>query len=293
VLTLCITFLAAVYLLGPDLLSRWILGFLVPRRNISQNRGEEVTRAVVWAAFPLGIVIVWVRTRHILPMWGSWQDVQTVLSSLYSTNYFDAHRSEFYPSLRAVLGMNLSLLWRLAVVVATFSVGLNIAILNYSAMRRRLPFSWMKALLATIVLPRISEWHILLSDMLLPSKNVVLTAEVLIRSGVLYRGPVQDKMISSDGGLQTITLSNPYRFLRDEFKKEKAKEDQTRSEDFWRTIPGNLFVILGSDIVNVNIRYTRKPSEKDQRVIRHILAQMAKPPEAEKGVTRSNRRTTP
>ena len=285
-LALTLSFLAATFILGPDLLSRWVQGFVVPRRSIAQNRGEEVTRAIIWAAAPLAIVLLWVKVRHVLNVWGTWNDVQTVASGLYSTPFFDSHRQEFFQSFARVAGMSGSLLWRLYVIVVIVALVLNLAILRYRWLRSNLKGRWAKSVLATLILPRVSEWHILLSDMLLPKADVSLAVDVLTKSGNLYQGGVQDRMLAADGTLQTLTLSDPKRFLRDDFRKAKDEDTTTRIDAYWRPVPGKLFVILGSDIASVNVRYPPRAAsvqplnrsqltQEDVDAVRRLLSKLA------------------
>jgi hypothetical protein len=290
VLAVCLTFLAAAFILGPELLSRWVLGIVVPQRSLSQNRGEQVTRAVVWALVPLAVAVLWVRVRHVLGMWGGWADVEVAASGLYSGTYFDAHRAEFYRSVVAVSGMMYSLLWRLYLIVIAAAVAIDWAILHYRWLRSALKPRWAKAALATLILPRVSEWYVLLSDMLLPTEDVMLEVDVLTKAGTLYQGGVQDRMIGPDGALLSITLADPRRFLREEFHRQKQEDVETPQEYFWRRIPGKLFVVLGSDIASVNVRYTPKQtaapalarpdlSEQDLTTIRTLLSKLKKPGE--------------
>jgi len=280
VLALVVSFLVAVYLLGPDLISRWILGFVVPRKNIVQSRWEEFTRAVLWAAIPLAVAIFWAMAAGAFRSAGHLSDLEMVFSGLYSERYFDAHNVEFFSSLRTFFWINMSLLWRLYILVIGFSLLLNYIILHYNSLRNTLKSTRMKTLLATIVLPRVSEWHVLLSDMLLPSKNLVLSADVLTKSNTLYQGHVQDKMLNPDGSLHSITLANPRRFLREQFHAEQKELPEISSEDFWLTIPGNIFIIIGSDITNLNLRYVREnpfapePSPEEIEVLRRLLARL-------------------
>lgn len=284
-LALSLTFLTAAFILGPELLSRWVLGIVVPQRSLSQNRGEQVTRAIVWALVPLGVVVLWVRVRHVLGMWGGWMDLQVAASALYSGSYFEAHRAEFYRSLVAVSGMAWSLLWRLYVIVLAAAVLIDWAILRYRWLRSALKPRWAKTMLATLILPRVSEWYVLLSDMLLPTEDVVLEVDVLTKNGTLYQGGVQDRMIGPSGELLSLTLADPRRFLREEFHRERAEDVHAPAEYFWRRIPGKLFVILGSDIASVNVRYpprqTARPAlarpdltETDLTTIRNLLAKL-------------------
>jgi hypothetical protein len=285
VLAVSLTFLAAAFILGPELLSRWVLGIVVPQRSLSQNRGEQVTRAIVWALVPLAVAVLWVRLRHILGMWGGWHDGEVATSGLYSGTYFDAHRAEFYSSLAAVSGMVWSLLWRLYLIVILAAIVIDWAILHYRWLRNALKPRWAKTALATLILPRVSEWYVLLSDMLLPTEDVMLEVDILTKNGTLYQGGVQDRMIGPDGSLLSITLADPRRFLRDEFHRERAEDVNASADYFWRRIPGKLFVILGTDIASVNVRYPpRRPdtppltrpdlSEQDLTTIRTLLSKL-------------------
>ncbi len=286
-LALSLTFLAATFILGPDLLSRWILSFVVPRRSLSQNRGEEVMRAIVWAAGPLALVILWTWVGHTLASWGSWGDVRVVSSGLYSSSFFDGHTDAFFRALPRVLGMVGSLLWRLYLIVLVCAVALDVAILRYSRLRSMLKPQWAKSLLASVVLPRVSEWHVLLSDMLLPTAEVYLGVDVLTKSGTLYEGEVQDRMLGADGSLQTLTLAGVRRFSRDAFHKALELDGSVRREDFWRNVPGELFVILGSDIASLNVRYepkragasgfTLELSKDEAESVRSLLSKLSVP----------------
>jgi hypothetical protein len=226
---------------------------------------------------------VWSVATGSLTRDGHVSDVQTVFSGLYDDKFFEAHRAEFFASLRPVFLMNLSLLTRLYGIVVGGSIVLDVMILNYNSLRNGLKPRWMKTVLATIVLPRASEWHVLLSGMLLPSREQVLRADVLTRSNALYQGQVQDKMLGPDGGLLSLTLSEPRRFLREEFQRELAKGLAVGTEDFWKEIPGNLFVILGSDIANINLKYVEekpladKPSMEEIELLKRLLERLQEP----------------
>ncbi len=282
-LALLVSFLVAVYVLGPDLISRWVLGFVVPRKNLVQSRGEEITRAILWAAIPLVAAVWWASWTGALARNGSVTDVETVFSGLESETFFRDHRPEFFSSLNAFLTMNLCLLWRLYALVIGFSVLFNLLILRYNHIWGRFRSRWMRSFLSTIVLPRVSEWHVLLSGMLLPPGRFMLTADVLTRTNALYQGRVQDKMLNPDGSLHSMTLANPRRFLRDEFLAQKLVDPEVKSSDYWISIPGNLFVMMGSDIGNLNLKYIRQkplsfePSDEEKVVLSRLLERLSEP----------------
>ena len=272
------TLLLGAYLFGPGLVARLILGFVVPRKTVIQSRSEEVTRSVMQAVVPLCLAWIWASWTGALRRCGGAVDFQNVFSGAYSVSFFDAHGPAFFRSLHAVCWMNLCLLWRLYLLVVLFALALNWTIRHYRGLRGHMRLSWQKGVLATLVLPRISEWHVLLSGMLLPADDLMLAADVLTKSNTLYQGQVQDKMLGGDGSLQSTTLTAPRRFLRDEYRKALESDGKLDREAYWRPISGNLFVILGSDVVNLNLRYIRRQtptprqfSDEERQLLRNLL----------------------
>jgi hypothetical protein len=275
-LALLVSFLIAVYLLGPNLIARWAADLVVFRKTRVQSHAEEVARAVIGAAVPLILAFLWARWSGAISRVGSRSDLEMVFSALQSDNFFQAHHEQFFVSLRAFFWMNFCVLWRLYTLVVLFSLVRIVIVLNYNRIWRSLHKRWMRTLLATIV-PRISEWDLLFSDMLLPEGSFRIMADVLTKTGGLYQGAIQDRMLNPDGTLQSITLANPRRFERAEFRKAKAEDLATVSDEFWFNIPGNLFIISASDIANLNLRYIRRkplsfqPSEEEREVLMRLL----------------------
>jgi len=276
VLALLVSFLIAVYLLGPDLIARWAADLVVFRKTRIASHAEEVARAIIAAAIPLALAVAWARWSGALWARGTQADVETVFSALQSDNFFQAHHQQFFTSLYAFFWMNYAILWRLYLIVFIACLVRIAIVLNYNRVWRRLHRRWMRTLLATVV-PRISEWDLLFSDMLLPEGSFRIMADVLTKTGGLYQGTVQDRMLNSDGSLQSITLANPRRFERAEFRKAKAKDLETVSDEFWFNIPGNLFIVMASDIANLNLRYIRRkplsfqPSDEEREVLTRLL----------------------
>jgi hypothetical protein len=283
VLALFVSLLIAVYLLGPNLIARWAADLIVFRKTRVESHAEEVARSIIGAVIPLALAVAWARWSGALWSSGTQRDVETVFSALESDTFFQAHHQQFFTSLYAFFWMNYAILWRLYLIVLLAS-GLRVAIvLNYNRVWRRLNKRWTRTLLATIV-PRISEWDLLFSDMLLPEGTFRIMADVLTKTGGLYQGTVQDRMLNNDGSLQSITLSNPRRFERAEFHKAKSEDIETVTDEFWFNIPGNLFIVMASDIANLNLRYIRRkplsfqPSEEEREVLNRLLDRLKVPP---------------
>lgn len=278
-LALLVSFLIAVYLLGPNLIARWAADLVVFRKTRSESHAEEVARSILAAAIPLLLAIVWAQWRGALWARGTQSDVEIVFSALESDNFFQTHHAQFFSSLYAFFWMNYAILWRLYFLVMMACLVRIVVVLNYNRIWRRLHKRWMRTLLATIV-PRISEWDLLFSDMLLPEGSFRIMADVLTKTGGLYQGSIQDRMLNADGSLQSITLANPRRFERAEFRKAKAEDLATTAEEYWFNIPGNLFIVMASDIANLNLRYIRRkplsfqPSREQREVLGRLLERL-------------------
>ena len=255
-IALAVTLVFALYILGPDAISRVLIGFTIPRRAVTLTRSEEVSRALLLAVFCFFVAYAWCRADGT---WArEWQPgaVRVWFSGIYSEAYFQAHQGEWFGSLRQVARLNLSLLWRLYTTVFAVSVGLSLLTHFYGVVRDALPdWGWLRRTFASLVLPRVAQWHVLLSDVLLGDRNLYLVADILTKSDKLYQGELADKALAADGSLVSVTLASPRRFDRAAYLKAKDAGEQPNSEDFWKTIPTNMFLVLASDINTVNLRY--------------------------------------
>jgi hypothetical protein len=284
VIALVATLLVAVYILGPDLFARWLLGFAVPRRNIVQTKSEEITRGVMWAIFPL-ILAWWLRRFGPFALApNSKFDVQTFFSGIYSESVFKENRDAFFVAAGAFLKLNLCIIARLYGLVLLGSLFFNWLIGKYGTIRAWLVSKNKTRILrvfSTLILPRISEWHVILSPILLPSTDMFIAVDVLTKSGILYQGKLEDKVIAPDGGLQSVTLAEPKRFRREHYLKD-SEAGAVSAVNYWKPIPGNLFVIVASDIATLNVRHipasvTRFSREfKDIADALHNIAQRVK-----------------
>lgn len=199
-LPLLVTVLLAVYVLGPDLVSRSIVSVYVPRRAVVQSRSEEWARSLISGLIPLAIAVVWARQARRFEHGAARASFETVFSALYSEPFFNLHRTEFFASLNTFFCLNWSVLWRLYAIVSIASLLLIPAIYFYGPIRRRLDdHDFLKLLLATLVLPRVSDWHVLLSRMLLPSRDLQLFVDVLTKNNNSTRGDCRIRRLVRTG----------------------------------------------------------------------------------------------
>ncbi len=280
-LTLVVSLTVAVFLLGPELLSRWVFGFAVERRNLVQTRGEEITRALIWASVPWLVTSFWLFFDPRVQLPGSAEDWKVFFSAVYSESFYREHTSEFFRSFHAVRWTAFIVAWRLYLADLLLSSVIALSLRNFAYLSSNAIFRPLVWVLKKVVLSRVATWHLLLSGMLLPSPDHQLHADVLLKNGVMYQGRVRDKTLANDGTLQTLTLADPRRFLRDQFQPVKAKWPKTSAAPYWRAIPGNMFVLLASEISNLNLRYLEPIvsakaalSTDEQDVAKEILSRL-------------------
>lgn len=286
-------FLLAAYALGPMLVARWFLSRVVPLKSLAQSRSEQISQGIFWAIVPGWVAYF---ARH----WGpcalppnSKVDVFNIFSALSSETYFDKHQPELYEAFSAFLWANWCILLRLycAVFVIAF---LTVGFLYFygalrSSMRKNPITSSLFNLLATLVVPSISEWHVQLSSLLLKSHQMSLDVDVLTRSGTLYQGSFQEKTLAADGSLHAITLNNPKRFLRQEYLDQKAQAHAPDPQLFWKAIPSDAFIIMAADIATLNIRYVPSSAKSYAKFadvaarMQELAHEVAKGPQNQKG----------
>jgi hypothetical protein len=296
-LTLLVTVLATAYFVAPELLSRFILGFFLVRKAMNSPKGEELVRGSFWALIPL--MLAWL-TRNFLTLKmppSAAESLQGVFAGLFSDKSFSDHTPEFFKSFAVFARANACLLVRAYFIVLVASIALGILTRKFGYFRSIVKrHSLCSKVLHWTILPRISEWHVALSPMLLDNpRQYVIEVDVMTKSGTLYRGAVHEKNIAGDGSLQTLILASPDRFLYADFLRDRSEyqklEDKSAAKkpavaDYWRQIPGEMFLIVGSDIISVNVRHVGdtvsavNPKEDDEliRLLKQLTDRLAHNP---------------
>lgn len=116
--------------------------------------------------------------------------------------------------------------------------------------------------------------------------------DVLTKIDNLYAGILLEHQLSSDGSLVNITLQQARKFKREAFQKDRTSQSEASTEvrreklktdDYWTSIKGEVFVILASEIVTLNLQYVPRPKpatvKASSALIRKIrAAKIAKMP---------------
>jgi hypothetical protein len=261
VITLTFSAFVAAYLLVPNALFRFLLGWFVPVRAFQGTKTEEITRAVVtlFFIFWFSLILVW-----YVPGFKSWpctfadtpqlraSDYSVVAGGLYSEAIFKDYGQAFWNALWRTLRRQAHLLcWYYVFVFAT-ALLTGFVSRRYGRWRHNSLYSRFAD---AYLLPHISQWHAILTGFTFPEKTTV-KADVLMTDDTLYRGEVAEYFLNGDGSLGGLFLKNPERFDRPRYLNERDTWGTTRPiKIFWRQIPSAKLYLLGSKIVNLNLNY--------------------------------------
>lgn len=93
--------------------------------------------------------------------------------------------------------------------------------------------------------------------------------DVLTKMDILYQGRFEEKSLTADGTLLSLTLGDPKRFLRDEYMEAKTEANKSGnspdSKQYWKPIPTNIFVLMGAEVHSINVRYVQDVSALKRR----------------------------
>ena len=128
---------------------------------------------------------------------------------------------------------------------------------------------WYQGIAQHLLLPSISEWHLILTDFGIPTDTPrEIEADVLTLDNLLYQGKVGDYFLDDDGNLSGVLLSNPSRFDREAYVKHKdanlqasirtgvpEKRFAAPKASYWKPIPSATLYIPANRIANINVRH--------------------------------------
>jgi hypothetical protein len=262
VLALILSLLVVLYLIVPDAIFRFVFKWFVPLRTLVPAKPETIYRAVVLASIPFVItmLLVW-----YVPLFNAWPfrvegtsqqrraDYRIVTSALYSEAQFNKFDScgEFWPAFTRCSRRQARLLvW---FYLAVFGEGLLFGFLsaNYGKYQRNSLYS---LLAESLLLPNISEWHLLLTPFVFPDKKATVSADVLCTDGTLYNGEVTQYFL--DGSkMSGMILGKPRRYDRRTYLADVDKGLKPDKTKYWKDIPSTKLYIFADRILNINLNY--------------------------------------
>ena len=260
-IALVISSLIAAYLLVPNALFRFVLGLFVPLRVFQERKTEDLTRAVITlvVVFFAALVAVWYIPgvkHHPLNFSDTSQirssDYRLVFSSLYSESIFKESGPRFWESLSRAIDRQIRFAFWYYVLVAIWAGVSGWLSTNYYRFLRN---SWYSHFADFYLLPHISQWYVLLTPFIF-GPGTVVKADVLMTDDTLYQGDVAQHFTDKDGNLSGLFLTNPTRFDRRTYLRDRDTWGTTRPKDFyWHPIPSAKLYLVPDKIVNLNLNY--------------------------------------
>lgn len=298
-LALLTTYFIVAYILIPGILFRFPASLFVRLRLFQLTRTQEATFGVAVSLLPfvLALVLVWhapvARSYPFRQPEGTFaaykEDYRRVMTLALSADAAKMLEAEDgHPSVYAVaLNSNehrqlrfLSWYYLLTMVEGGLFGFMARRYGDWSAWG---PYNWFAR---KIMLPRISEWQLLLTDFTFPKRpKRVVYADVL--SGKhLYRGRVEDYFLNLSGELSGILLNKVERFRREQYEEARSRiaagvppgtvgvesvgGAEVDPDNFWAKIPGANFYIPAKSIANLNVRFPYDDASLQEFLDRYI-----------------------
>jgi hypothetical protein len=284
-LTLAVTLLAALYFYAPGIIYRLTLKKALRKEDALKEPSttlQQVTEALYWLPFGALFTTAWIWFGRVFANSALANVAGTLVDWLNGHSTYALGSVYLDACIQAFVWQNLQLLLPLYLGVGLFS-GAIFATLRHTRRLRHTPAGRAAVGTALAFTPSIAEWHIQLQGMFVP-RGLEIHTDVLTKTGGLYRGEVADFALESSGSIRTLTLKRPARFRRGAFDERRRTHPHVRSELFWKPIPGDNFVVIGSDIVNVNVRYVRQSAvpgkavgSMDAKLLRVLLDEASHP----------------
>jgi len=176
VIALAASILLALYIIIPGLLSRFVYRLFIPLRVLAVGRTEEASRALATAMLPflLALFVVWyVPGLDRFPLKADpqfkEQDYKLIASCLYSEATFAKEEPMFWSALqRSISRQILFLFWYYSLTILT-ALSLGYLTASYGRFGSNRAYRWLAN---KFLLPRISEWHPLLTPFVFADKQL-------------------------------------------------------------------------------------------------------------------------
>lgn len=246
-----------------------------------RTRGEEILQGAMSTLVPIFLALIFVWTippfnRHPFNFPDTAEvrgaDYKLVAGVLYSEDLFKQDREAFWRALaRTGRRQGRFLVWYYWLI---FLEGWLCGILSVSY-PRLIGQRWYRWTAEHVLLPNISEWHVLLTPFFFQDKTTLVLADVLCADNTLYRGQVWSHSLSKEGQLSGMIITEAKRYARDDYLKAKEKGEVNKA-DYWHSIPGTKLYVFGDKILNINLSY--EGPAPPPAVMEHVISRQLKQP---------------
>jgi hypothetical protein len=140
----------------------------------------------------------------------------------------------------------------------------------YGKWRNFGPYAWFTS---RVLLPAVSEWHVLLTDFTFPESRSV-EVDAMSKDNILYRGNVVEHFLGTNGELSGLLLKDAQRYRYEKLKDDRKANVKKSTDQYWKPIPGGgNFYLPGDNIASLNIRYPLPKPEFDQ-VVKNLVEKL-------------------
>jgi hypothetical protein len=181
-------------------------------------------------------------------------DYHVVFAAAYSDHYFTDHEQATWDALGRVYKRQADFLsWNY--VFLLFETTAFILLTRYYGYLRR--FKLYAPFASRVLLPAVSEWHILLTDFTFPRREKrSVKADIMSKDDILYRGDSPSTSSTQAENSSGLLIKNPERFQYEKLKDDRKDGVPEDTDEYWKAIPGGgNFYLPNSNIASINIRY--------------------------------------
>ena len=254
-IALAATAVLACYLLIPNAIFRLIFNLLIPARNYARTRSEELTTAALVSLVPFLLALFVTFHLQTPPSAQAWNDHKVLLhAAIYGENANKLEAGPLWALTMRLIGAHGRFLTWYWPGVAIEALLLGLAGRQYGNWSRAGVTGEIYGYLAeALILPLVSEWHLLLTPFILP-KHTHILVDVLTSDDHLYRGQ-GEPIVDRDGKLSVVMITEAARFDRPGYLEAKKTDQNIDPNEFWKIIPGAKLYVFQEKITNINVRY--------------------------------------
>jgi hypothetical protein len=264
VIALIASALLGLYVFVPYILFHRLCSLFLRLKKFQRTKTDEIVFGVVVAGLPflLTLFLFWHGLINInlvpYPVQDTHEqrvsDYRMVAASVYSEPHFKEHEAETWTAAARVYERQIDFLtWNYILVLGEIFLYAGLTA-QYGRFRNNRIYGWVAS---KILLPAVSEWHILLTNFNFPpGEKRSVAVDVMTKDNLLYRADVVNHFLGNDGELFGLLLKNAQRFQYDRLKDDRAAGSRKDNEEYWKLVSGGgNFYIAGNNISSLNIRY--------------------------------------
>jgi hypothetical protein len=274
--------LLGLYVFLPYIFFHRVSSLFIRLKKFQRTKTEEVVAGVIVAGLPFAATLFlfsigWIGgccvpyalvDSHDKKV----SDYRSVFDAAYSDRYFTDHEQATWDALDRVYKRQGDFLSWNYLFLLFETAGFIFLTKYYWKLKEYRIYGWLAA---RVLLPAVSEWHILLTDFTFPPyERRSVKADIMSKDDMLYRGDVEQYFLDSAGDLSGLLLKNAQRFQYEKLKDERKSGVAKDSEQYWKVIlGGGNFYLPNTNIASINIRYAL-PASKYELLVRDAIVRL-------------------